>query len=203
MTSRVASTAKRALSLFIAFVVGLGAFLLATNLGWLSPFGIGEKSADSQVVTAIERTQEVSLLALGIQGIKQTDRCSEAFGKCIPGTGESVFLQYNFTGKLGLDGAKVEVEKTGEKAYSISVPEFDFIGYDEPTFKTAVEDGGLLGWVTPDVDKADMITEILDDEAQGTYVDDHESLLQEQTKIFYDNLIKSIVEDATTTYEFA
>lgn len=203
MPSQVVTTAKRALSLIVAFALGIGAFTFAKNLGWLSPLGIQSESSDSQVIQSIERTEEVSLLALGIQGIKQTDRCSEAFGKCIPGTGESVFLQYNFTGKLGVDGSRVDVTKTGESAYKISVPEFDFIGYDAPTFKTAVEDGGILGWVTPDVDKAEMITEILDNEAQQKYVDDHEQMLQEQTKLFYDNLITSIVEDVETTYEFS
>jgi hypothetical protein len=199
----LATTAKRALSLIVAFALGIGAFTFAKNLGWLSPFGIKSESSDSQIIQSIERTQEVSLLALGIQGIKQTDRCAEAFGKCIPGTGESVFLQYNFTGKLGLDGSAIEVTKTGDSAYSISVPEFGFIGYDEPTFKTAVEEGGILGWVTPDVDKAEMITEILNDDAQEKYVDDHEQLLREQTELFYDNLIASIVEDAETSYTFS
>jgi hypothetical protein len=186
-----------------AFALGVGAFTFAKNLGWLSPFGIQSESSDSQVIESIKRTQEVSLLALGIQGLKQTDRCAEAFGKCIPGTGESVFLQYNCTGKLGVDGAGVEVAKDGENAYTITVPELEFIGYDEPTFKTAVEDGGILGWVTPDVDKAELITEILNEEAQQKYVDEHEQMLQEQTRSFYDNLITSIVEDAETTYEFS
>ena len=107
------------------------------------------------------------------------------------------------TGKLGVDGAGVEVAKDGENAYTITVPELEFIGYDEPTFKTAVEDGGILGWVTPDVDKAELITEILNEEAQQKYVDEHEQMLQEQTRSFYDNLITSIVEDAETTYEFS
>lgn len=203
MSSLVSSVATRALSLVVAIALGVGAFTFAKNLGWLAPFGIESESSDSQVVQSIKRTQEVSLLALGIQGLKQTDRCSEAFGKCIPGTGESVFLQYNFTGKLGVDGSKVEVAEDGENAYTITVPEFQFIGYDEPTFKTAVEDGGILGWVTPDADKAEMITDILNDDAQQKYVDEHEQMLQEQTRSFYDNLITSIVEDAETTYEFS
>ena len=68
----------------------------------------------------------------------------------------------------------VTVEQTGENEFLVSIPEFIFIGYDEPTFKTAVEDGGILGWVTPDVDKAELITEILNEEAQQKYVDEHD-----------------------------
>jgi len=37
----------------------------------------------------------------------------------------------------------VKVTKTGENAYLISVPKFKFIGYDKPTFKVAVENGGV------------------------------------------------------------
>jgi hypothetical protein len=166
------------------------------------PFGVKSESHDSQVIQAIERTQEVALLSLGIQGIKEEKRCAEAFGKCVPGTGETVFLQYNFAAKLGIDGAEVKVTKTGEGAYLISGPEFTFIGYDEPTFKVAVEDGGALDWATPDIDKVEMVNEILNDDARKTYLASNEDLLQEQTKVFCDSLIASIDPALETTFEF-
>lgn len=187
---------------FLAFVLAIGAFLGAKNLGWLSPIGITSESSDSQVVRAIERTQEVSLLSLGIQGIKQENRSAKVFGKTVPGTGEKVFLQYNFDAKLGIDGADVKVTKTGEHAYTVSVPEFIFIGYAEPTFTVAVEDGSVLSWVTPDINKVDMINEILNDDARKKYVASNQDLLKDQTKVFYDSLIKSIDPTVETTFEF-
>jgi hypothetical protein len=60
-----------------------------------------------------------------------------------------------------------------------------FIGIDEPTFKVAVQDGWRLSWGTPDIDKAEMINEILND-ARQTHIDSNEELLKEQTKTFYD-----------------
>ena len=202
MTSRLTRSALRLLSLFLAFLLGIGAFAVVRDLGWLSPFGIQSESHDSQVIHAIERTQEVSLLSLGIQGITEEDKCAEAFGKCIPGSTEKVFLQYNFNAKLGIDGAEVKVTKAGKNAYLISVPEFSFIGYEEPTFKVATEDGGVLDWITPDIEKVEMINKILNDDAQTEYVASNEELLEDQTKVFYDSLITSIDPEAVTTFEF-
>jgi hypothetical protein len=70
---------------------------------------------------------------------------------------------------LGIDGARVTVTKTGKNAYLISVPKFKFIGYGKPTFKVAVEDGGLLSWAAPEIDKVEMANEILNDGARETY----------------------------------
>lgn len=201
--SRISKAAVRVLSISVAFVLAIGGFSALKNAGLLSPFGIESETSDSQVVQSIKRTEEVSLLALGIQGITSEERCSTAFGKCVPGTSDEVFMQYNFTGKLGLDGAAVQVAETGTDAYTISVPDFEFIGYSNPTFEVATADDGVLSWVTEDIDQAEMITKILNDEAQQKYLNDHKDLLQEQTKAFYDNIILSIAPQARITYQFA
>jgi hypothetical protein len=194
--------ASRILSLLLAFILAIGVFSIAKNLDWLSPFGIRSESHDSQVIRAIERTQEVSLVSLGIQGIKEKDQSGTIFGKKIPGAGEKVFLQYAFDAKLGIDGAEVKVTKTGDKAYLISVPKFIFIGYHDPTFKVAVEDGGPLSWATPDIDKVAMVNEILNDGARLKYLESNREVLQDQAKVFYDSLVTSIDPQVTTTYEF-
>lgn len=203
MTRPLIRSATRLLSLFLAFALGIGAFAVVRDLGWLSPFGIGTETNDSQVITAVKRTQEVSLVSLSIQGLMEENKCSEVLGKCVPGSTETVFLQYNFTAKLGIDGAEVKVAKTGEDAYLISVPEFSFIGYDEPTFEVATEDGGVLDFITEDIDQVEMVNKILNDEAQAKYVASNEELLKDQTEVFYDGLIKSVAPDATTTFEFS
>ena len=202
MTSRLTKSALRVLSLLLAFIFGIGAFAVVKNLGWLSPFGIESESHDSQVINAIERTQEVSLVSLGIQGIKEEDQSGTIFGQSVPFSEKTVFLQYNFDAKLGIDGAQVNVTQNGRDAYLVSVPEFIFIGYDEPTFKVATEDGGALAWATPDIDKVEMVNEILNDDARETYLESHQQLLEDQTEVFYDSLITSIDPDAVTTFEF-
>lgn len=202
MSRRLTRSALRLLSLFLTFVLAIGGFTIAKVRGWLSPLGIDSESHDSQVIQAIECTQEVSLLKLGIQGIKDEDQSAEIFGDSIPGTGEKVYLQYAFDAKLGIDGTQVKVAKTGKNAYLISVPEFIFIGYDEPTFEVAFEDDEVLSWLTPDIDRVEMVNEILDDDAQQTYIASNEELLEEQTRTFYDSLITSIDPAAVTTFAF-
>jgi hypothetical protein len=201
--SSLPKVAVRVLTAFVAFLVAIVGFTVLKNAGLLSPLGIKSETADSQVVQSIKRTEEVSLLALGIQGITSEERCSTAFGKCVPGTSDEVYMQYNFTGKLGIDGAGVEVTESGADTYTISVPTFEFIGYSEPTFEVAVTDDGVLSWVTEDIDQAAMITKILSDDAQQKYLDDNEAMLQEQTRVFYDNIILSVAPQAKITYEFA
>lgn len=201
--SRISKAAARVLVVFVVFIAAIVGFTVLKNAGLLSPFGITSETSDSQVVQSIKQTEEVSLLALGIQGITSEERCSTTFGKCVPGTSKEVYLQYAFTGKLGVDGAAVEVTESGTDTYAISVPEFDFIGYSEPTFEEVVTDGGVLSGVTEDIDQAAMITKILSEEAQQKYLDDNEVLLQEQTKVFYDNIIRSVAPEAKVTYEFA
>lgn len=201
--SRVSKVAVRVLIAFAVFLAAIVGFTTLKNAGLLSPLGIKSETADSQVVQSIKRTEEVSLLALGIQGITSEERCSTAFGKCVPGTSDTVYLQYTFTGKLGIDGAGVEVTESGTDTYTISIPDFEFIGYSEPQFKVAVTDDGVLSFVTEDIDQAEMITKILSDEAQQKHLDDNKALLQEQAKVFYDNIILSVAPEAKITYEFA
>jgi len=184
-------------------VLAVGALGVAVVQGWLSPFGIDVERKDSQVVTAVERTQEVSLLSLAVQGLTSEKRDREIFGQTVPGSGETVFIEYTFDAKLGLDGQQVEVRRSAANTYVVSVPDFMFIGYDEPTFEVAVEDSGVLSWVTPDVDQLDMVNDVFDGDARAQYLDDQQTALEEQAKVFYDSLITGIDPDATITYEFA
>lgn len=183
--------------------VGAGALLVAMNLDLLAPFGIASESRDSQVIRAMERTQEVSLVSLGIQGIKETKESASLMGQSIPGTGKAAFMQYEFTAKLGLDGGAVRLERLDEKSYLIRVPEFGFIGYDEPTFELVVEDGGILSFVTADIDEVDMINEILSDDARDTYLENYEQDLKDQTQVFYGTLIAGIDPEIEVSYEFS
>ncbi|WP_068395694.1 hypothetical protein [Kribbia dieselivorans] len=200
MTRWLTSLVLGLLSLVLVFA--LGAFAAVKNQDWLSPFGVASESRDSQVIQAVERTQEVSLLSLGVQGIKEQDKNAQIFGNNIPGSGKTVFMQYNFDAKLGINGADVKVTKTGTSDYAISIPAFTFIGYNEPTFKVATEDGGVLSWVTPDIDKVEMVNEILNDDSKKTYIASNEEILKDQARAFYDNLITGIDPSATTTFEF-
>lgn len=184
----------------LAAVVALFAgFVFVASQGWLSIFGVGSESSDSQVIQAVQRTEEVSLVALSVQGIRKEKR-DRSF---IPGSGETLLLQYEFTAKLGVDGAKVKVVKGGAHAYKVSVPSFEMIGVDEPTFDVVLDDGGLLSGLTPDIEQAEIINDILSDDEKHEYIEKNTDVLKAQTKSFYDRIITGVDPDAVVTYTFA
>jgi len=203
MTGRLIKSVVGLIALVLVAVVAITGFTLMRNAGLLASIGIESESHDSQVIQAIQRTQEVSLVSLGIQGIREKDQKGHVFGFGVPGTTKKAFIQYNFKAKLGINGAKVKVTKTGADAYRVSIPKFIFIGYARPTFKVAVEQDGALGWTTPDIDKVQMVNEILNDGAKQKYIDSNSGLLKDQTKVFYNGLIRSVDPTAHTTFEFA
>lgn len=202
MTSLLTKTALRLLLLLLTVTLVMGVFAVVKNQGLLEPFGIESESHDSQVIQAVERTQEVSLLSLHIQGIKKAGQTRTIFGKEVPFSERTLFLMYKFNAKLGLDGAQVNVTKRGDNGYLVSVPEFRFIGFDEPTFEVATEDGSALSWATPEIDELQMVNGILKGDERQSYIASNRETLEEQTEVFYDRLITSIDPGAKTTFEF-
>lgn len=194
---------KASLLVVVVLVVAVGGLGVAVTQGWLSPFGIDVERKDSQVITAVERTQEVSLLSLAVQGLTSEQRDREVFGQTVPGSAETVYIEYSFDAKLGVDGEQVDISSPRANSYVVSVPDFMVVGYDEPTFEVAVEDNGVLSWVTPDVDQLDMVNDVFDDDAREQYLAEQQTALQEQAKVFYDSLISGIDPEASITYEFA
>jgi hypothetical protein len=202
MAQSVTRWAIRLVVLFAAILLAVAGFTMVKDKGLLSLFGIDSEGEDTQVIQAVTRTQEVSLLSLAVQGLSQQKENADVLGIDVPGTGRVVIVKYDFNAKLGIDGEKVSVNKSGENTYAITIPEFMVIGYSEPNFEVAVDDGGILGWVSPDIDKFEMVNAVFNDAAQVAYLEQHEDELEDQAKVFYDTLITSIDPGATTTFEF-
>lgn len=202
MPKRLIKLAAVVVAMAMVGLLVLVGYQAVRGMGWLSAIGIESESRDSQVIRALKRTEEVSLLSLGVQGIREEEESRTVFGQSIPGTGRQLFLQYEFTAKLGIDGAQVNIERIGGNAYRITVPEFQFIGYDEPEFQVAVEDGGALAWVTPDIDQLEVVNDLLNDEARDTYLSEYEEDLRAQAQVFYDGILASVDPAIETEYEF-
>lgn len=195
--------ARRALVTVITLVVGAAVALGAFALAGPALFGATTDSRNTQIVNSITREQQVVLVSLGIQGISQKNKQGEIFGIEIPGADRAVFLQYDFTAKLGLEGKDVTIEETAENQYLVTIPTFIFIGHGNPSFKTAAQQGGVLSWTVPEIDPVEMINEILDDKAKDQYIQEHEELLRDQAKSFYGNIINGINPEAAVTYQFS
>ncbi|MDN4475807.1 hypothetical protein QQX09_08050 [Demequina sp. SYSU T00192] len=166
----------------------------------LMPWGDQSSSENSLVITAIERTEEVSLLSVGIEGIEEERRSKELLGVVIPGSEKSKFIKYSFTLKLGLDGGDVTIDETGENEYTLTIPEFIVIGNSEPHFETATESNGLLSWATADIDELDTVNEVLNAKEFDEAIESNQDVLQDQTQFFYGNIIRAI--DPTIEVEF-
>ena len=82
----------------------------------------------------------------------------------------------------------------------MSIPKFIFIGHDNEDFKLIAENNGILSFVTPEIDRVDMINKILNSDAKKEYISANDEILKDQAKAFYTSLISSI--DPTLTIEF-
>lgn len=165
-------------------------------------FSSSSKSTDTQVIRAMEQTKEVSLLRLGITGVKSRENKSHFFNMEIPGTERAQFIQYSFDAKLGFDGKDVVIEPVGDNTFDVTIPEFKFIGYDHPEYRTIVEQNGALSFGTEQIDTANMINEILSDKAKGEYVDKNRDILEDQAKSFYTSIVKSVSPEAQLRFTF-
>lgn len=175
---------------------------MALNWGFSNPFATEEESHNTQVVHSLQREEQVVLLSLGVQGIAEERVSRTVFGATVPGSGRTLFLQYNFRAKLGLEGKNVVIEAKGDDTILIRVPEFTFIGHEDITFKTALEDNGMLSWVTPDIDTPEVINEVLSDQQIDEHVASNRDILEHQTEMFYEGIIHAVDPDITVLFEF-
>lgn len=167
-----------------------------------SAFGTKAETRDEQVINSISLDQQVVLLSLGSQGISERDERTDFFGVDIPGSERISFIQYAFNAKLGIGGKNVSVEQTGENKFLISIPEFVFIGHDNESFRLAAENNGVLSWVTPEIDRVEMINNILNSDAKDQYLVANEEILQDQARVFYGSIIASIDPTIVTEFTF-
>ncbi len=168
-----------------------------------TPLGSEVVTTDKQIVQAVETTDEISLLSLAIQGLQQKNAAGNFFGLTVPGSDRAMFIRYSFAAKLGLDGSQVAIEQTGSDKFTITIPKFKFIGYDEPTFGLAAEQNGVLSWITPQIDQLGAANEILGPDNQAEYLKKNDALLRQQTEAFYTNIVRAIDPDAQLTFVYA
>lgn len=181
-----------------------GGIFIAIKLSELPPpVSIQVEENNTQVIEAVTRTEEVVLLSLGIQGIKEHSRQTpQVWGVTVPGLERAVFIQYQFRAKLGISGRDVQITELEDGSYRITIPSFIFIGHQDPKFSVATESGGILSWLTPEIDHLAIVNSILDDEAKLQYLADNEDILKDQARSFYTRIVHSIDPTAVLEFEF-
>ncbi len=168
------------------------------------------ETTHSKVVKAVQAEEQVVLMSQAIEGITESRRQAQLFGRNVPFTDRTSFIQYSYKAKLGLEGKEVTIDEVGQVGgeaeaakYLITVPEFVFIGHSDEQFRTAVEDNGILSWTTDDIDAAALVTDILNDDRKQQSIDDNREFLEQQAESFYGAIVKSVDPEAEVEFAFA
>lgn len=187
--------------LALALLVGFGVSVAAAK-GYLS-IGVWSRSQDSRIVQSVELSQDVTLVRLGNQGIKEVRKGTTIFGWTVPGTSEVSYIRYSYKAALGIDGRDVTITKVNDSTYRITIPKFVFLGHSDESFETVVDDNGVLSFVTADIDKEKAINEILSDTASEELISANEDILKAQAQTFYTSIVHGVDPDVTLQFTFA
>lgn len=163
----------------------------------------GVSTNTSEVIKYQLPQQEVALTSLRIEGLERSDADGNLFGLALEAGNRTKYIEFGFNAKLGVDGSKVDIVADGGHAYTVTVPEFIFIGHSDVHFEDPIEENGILSWLTPQISETEMINKILSVERKDKWVASSLQLLKDQSEVFYGTIIKSVDPDATLTFEFA
>ncbi|QEW01233.1 hypothetical protein F6J84_14770 [Microbacterium caowuchunii] len=191
----------KALLVGALFLLVVGAGFAGVSVGQL--LGADEQRS-VQVTKALSTEEQVIFVTSGITGLETKRDNQDFFGWFdIPFSDREMFIQYDFDAKFGIEGQDVRIEPTGDKQYTVTIPDFVFLGYENPAFSVATESNGILSWTTPQIDTIAAVEEILTDEVISEHLEGVRPLLEVQATTFYERIVSSIDPDVELTFEFA
>lgn len=158
---------------------------------------------NTQVVSAITRTQEVALVTLGVEGIRERKTENGQFLFVSIPNSRAAFLRYSVDAKLGIDASEVTIDEQPDGSFLVSIPAFIVIGLNNQNIAVAAESTDVLSWTTPEIDKVAMVNDVFGDELQAEYLAKNEELLRDQARVFYTNIAAAIDPDVNLKFEFA
>ncbi|MCG7254610.1 hypothetical protein MHK13_07680 [Corynebacterium hadale] len=199
MTKKILSVAG---GLIMVLALLGGGFLWGKTNSFSSPVETMTETENSEVILAVERREEIVLLSTSTQGLYTTQNTAKLFKWGVPGSQKTNILQYKFTAKLGLDGKEVKVEEVSPGHFKLIIPPFKFIGFSDPEFKTVHQHGEALSFATADIDVAEGINAVLDEEKRAEHIQLNLDLLKEQTQTFYGGIIHAVDPEAELEFEF-
>lgn len=194
--------AKVLLVVVIVGVIGASA-LVSFNVGKF--FGAAE-SRDTQVIRSIKGEEQVILVTAGMTDVQEEreDGLKLAIGDLdlftLPGTERSILVRYEYDAKFGIEGKDVDIARSDDNKYVVTIPKFVYLGYANPDLSIANEKNGLLSWTTPEIDTAQVFEELLSEQAVEQHIDGFRPVLEQQATLFYSRIVAAI--DPTITLEF-
>lgn len=199
MTKKILSVAS-ALILVLALLGG--GFLVGKSDFLSAPVETVTETDNSEIIHAVQRREEIVLLSTSTQGLYTTQNTAKLFNWGVPGSQKTSILQYKFTAKLGLDGKDVKVEEVAPGQFKLIIPPYKFIGFSDPEFKTVHQHGEVLSFATADIDTAEGINAVLNEEKRAEHIQLNLDLLKDQTKNFYEGIIHAVDPEAELEFEF-
>lgn len=167
-------------------------------------FGAEPVTETDQIIESVTREEQVVLLGLGIVGISETvEEGSSFFGLfSIPASGRETIAKYSFTAKLGIEGGEIKVRQHNENSYTVTIPEFIFIGHSDVKMELSSEKNGILSFTTEKIDQFEVASKILGPEEMGDYIEEYEDVLRDQAEVFYTNIIRGIDPEVEIKFSF-
>jgi len=202
MTTSTTARRRTPIWAVVLLIVVIAAVAAFAGLAVGKFLGAGEER-DVQVVRSVKGEEQVILMTAGLADIKEERNNQTFFGLFnIPMSDRTTFLRFDFDAKFGIEGKDVEIQSLGEKSYLVTIPEFMFLGYDNPEFNIATESNGILSWTTPEIDKLKAVKEILTDKAVTEHIEGFRPLLETQAATFYTRIVSSIDPEVKLEFEF-
>lgn len=165
-----------------------------------SPF---DSSRDSQVISALELKNEVSLISASTQGVHEVENFGTIFGdRRRWGSTKSALIEYSYKSKLGFEGEEVNINPTHDNRYEIVIPEFKLIGHEDIAMRTVDERTGWLSFNTDDIDAGAVVTQIMTEQKVEELIDGNRDLLELQAEKFYRGLLLEVDHDVELDFKF-
>ena len=85
----------------------------------------------------------------------------------------------------------------------MTIPNFKILGYNDPEFKTVVDEDGALSFVTAEVDTAEAVTEVFGDKEREKQIEVNRKVLEDQAKNYYTNIVHAIDKGAVLEFTYS
>lgn len=161
-----------------------------------------DRSGDSQVISALERTGEVSLITAHTSGVYEVENHTVIFGKRLPGSAKTVFIEYSYENKLGFDASAVNIKPKHNNEYQIIIPEFILIGKNNIEVETVFNTRGPISFSTENIDVAKATEEILASGKGEELIESNRDLLEDGAEEFYEDIILEFDDEVRLDYRF-
>ncbi|GAB3595719.1 hypothetical protein CFAEC_05390 [Corynebacterium faecale] len=190
----------RLIVLVVAIGVTVSVTLMFVNDDDDSAF---DSSRDSQVISALELKNEVSLISASTQGVHEVENFGTIFGdRRRWGSTKSALIEYSYKSKLGFEGEEVNINPTRDNRYEIVIPEFKLIGHEDIAMRTVDERTGWLSFNTDDIDAGAVVTQIMTEQKIEELIDGNRELLELQAEKFYRGLLLEVDHDVELDFKF-